>query len=192
MATLGEFSYSLDGSNTQTFQLERTANPQAVNMVRFDFSSNHGNLELTCIYRFRVHGTEPGSLSNAAWCPHLWAAHQSLKDYWIPFANQSTSSALRVLSQSVLGLAQEWMPEQKLKGIELVTSDCPHVYLARLISVVCTLSWIGPDVLYLARFLILVPLDRCTVPTLVSNLLVCNSGYTMPRLHCYSLQDWCI
>ena len=104
----------------------------------------------------------------------------------------SASSALRVLSQSVLGLAQEWMPEQKLKGIELVTSDCPHVYLARLISVVCTLSWIGPDVLYLARFLILVPLDRCTVPTLVSNLLVCNSGYTMPRLHCYSLQDWCI
>jgi len=66
MATLGEFSYSLDGSNAQTFQLERTANPQAVNMVRFDFSSNHGNLELTCIYRFRVHGTEPGSLSNAA------------------------------------------------------------------------------------------------------------------------------
>jgi len=66
MATLGEFSYSLDRSNAQTFQLEIGANPQAVNMVRFDFSSNHGNLELTCIYRFRVHGTEPGSLSNAA------------------------------------------------------------------------------------------------------------------------------
>jgi hypothetical protein len=71
MATLGEFSYSLDSSNAQTFQLERSANPQAVNMVRFDFSSNHGNLELTCIYRFRVHGTEPGSLSNTAWCPDL-------------------------------------------------------------------------------------------------------------------------
>ncbi|KAF8783819.1 hypothetical protein HU200_000259 [Digitaria exilis] len=60
MATLGEFSYNLDNSNAQTFQLERSANPQAVNMVRFDFSSNHGNPELTCIYRFRVHGTEPG------------------------------------------------------------------------------------------------------------------------------------
>ena len=145
MATLGEFSYSLDGSNAQTFQLERTANPQAVNMVRFDFSSNHGNLELTCIYRFRVHGTEPGSLSNLAWCPHLWAAHQSLKDYWIPFANQSTSSALRVLSQTVLGQVQEWMPEQKLKGLSSLQVTAPTFILLRLISVVCTLftnsSW---------------------------------------------------
>ncbi|CAN6271639.1 unnamed protein product [Urochloa humidicola] len=58
MAALGEFSYNLDNSNAQTFQLERSANPQAVNMVRFEFSSNHGNSELTCIYRFRVHGTE--------------------------------------------------------------------------------------------------------------------------------------
>jgi hypothetical protein len=32
-------------------------------MVRFDFSSNHGNSEHTCIYRFRVHGTEPASLN---------------------------------------------------------------------------------------------------------------------------------
>lgn len=66
MTTLGEFSYNLDNSNAQTFQLERSANPQAVNMVRFEFSSNHGNSELTCIYRFRVHGTEPSSLSTAA------------------------------------------------------------------------------------------------------------------------------
>ncbi|CAN6246977.1 unnamed protein product [Urochloa humidicola] len=58
MAALGEFSYNLDNSNAQTFQLERSANPRAVNMVRFEFSSNHGNSELTCIYRFRVHGTE--------------------------------------------------------------------------------------------------------------------------------------
>ncbi|CAN6230533.1 unnamed protein product [Urochloa humidicola] len=58
MAALGEFSYNLDNSNAQTFQLERSANPRAVNVVRFEFSSNHGNSELTCIYRFRVHGTE--------------------------------------------------------------------------------------------------------------------------------------
>ncbi|CAL4971067.1 unnamed protein product [Urochloa decumbens] len=60
MTALGEFSYNLDNSNAQTFQLERSANPRAVNMVRFEFSSNHGNSELTCIYRFRVHGTESG------------------------------------------------------------------------------------------------------------------------------------
>lgn len=66
MVALGEFSYDLDKSNAQTFQLERTANSRVVNMVRFDFSSNHGNLEHTCIYRFRVHGSEPGSLNTAA------------------------------------------------------------------------------------------------------------------------------
>lgn len=57
MAALGEFSYDLDKSNAQTFQLERTADSRVVNMVQLDFSSNHGNLELTCIYRFRVHGS---------------------------------------------------------------------------------------------------------------------------------------
>ncbi|CAD6251691.1 unnamed protein product [Miscanthus lutarioriparius] len=63
MAALGEFSYDLDKSNAQTFQLERIADSRVVNMVQLDFSSNHGNLELTCIYRFRVHGREPGSLN---------------------------------------------------------------------------------------------------------------------------------
>ncbi|EES06365.1 protein SAD1/UNC-84 domain protein 2 [Sorghum bicolor] len=66
MAALGEFSYDLDKSNAQTFQLERTADSRVVNMVQLDFSSNHGNLELTCIYRFRVHGREPGSLNTGA------------------------------------------------------------------------------------------------------------------------------
>ncbi|CAL5023686.1 unnamed protein product [Urochloa decumbens] len=32
MTALGEFSYNLDNSNAQTFQLERSANPRAVNM----------------------------------------------------------------------------------------------------------------------------------------------------------------
>lgn len=66
MATLGEFAYDLEKSNAQTFQLERTTDSRVVNMVQFDFSSNHGNSELTCIYRIRVHGSEPGSLSIAA------------------------------------------------------------------------------------------------------------------------------
>lgn len=63
MSTLGEFSYDLDKSNAQTFQLERTAQSRVVNMVQLDISSNHGNLELTCIYRFRVHGRKPVSPS---------------------------------------------------------------------------------------------------------------------------------
>lgn len=63
MSTLGEFSYDLDKSNAQTFQLERTAESRVVNMVQLDISSNHGNLELTCIYRFRVHGIKPVSPS---------------------------------------------------------------------------------------------------------------------------------
>lgn len=66
MATLGEFSYDLDKNNAQTFQLERTADSRVINVVRFDFSSNHGNSELTCIYRFRVHGREPSTPSIVA------------------------------------------------------------------------------------------------------------------------------
>ncbi|XP_052156777.1 SUN domain-containing protein 1-like [Oryza glaberrima] len=61
VTNLGEFSYDLEKNNVQTFQLERTADSRVINMVRLDFSSNHGNSELTCIYRFRMHGREPGS-----------------------------------------------------------------------------------------------------------------------------------
>ncbi|KAL5224735.1 hypothetical protein ABZP36_011374 [Zizania latifolia] len=65
VTTLGEFIYDLEKSNAQTFQLERTADSRVINMVRLGFSSNHGKSELTCIYRLRVHGTEPGSLDAA-------------------------------------------------------------------------------------------------------------------------------
>lgn len=66
MTTLGEFFYDLEKNNVQTFQLERTADARVVNVVRLDFSSNHGKSELTCIYRFRVHGSEPGSRETPA------------------------------------------------------------------------------------------------------------------------------
>lgn len=58
MFILTEFSYDLDKSNSQTFNVE-SANSGVINMVRFDFSSNHGSSSVTCIYRFRVHGYEP-------------------------------------------------------------------------------------------------------------------------------------
>ncbi|CAO2198359.1 unnamed protein product [Urochloa humidicola] len=58
MAALAEFSYDLDKNNIQTFDV--TASDVGVNnMIRLDFSSNHGSSLLTCIYRFRVHGHEP-------------------------------------------------------------------------------------------------------------------------------------
>ena len=50
-----EFSYDLERSNAQSFNVEPGG---AVNMVRFDFSSNHGSSSHTCIYRLRVHGWE--------------------------------------------------------------------------------------------------------------------------------------
>ncbi|KAJ6844436.1 protein SAD1/UNC-84 domain protein 2-like [Iris pallida] len=55
---LTKFSYDLEKSNAQTFDVEM-ADVRAVNVVRLDFTSNHGNPSLTCIYRFRVHGYEP-------------------------------------------------------------------------------------------------------------------------------------
>ncbi|KAG6522720.1 SUN domain-containing protein 1-like [Zingiber officinale] len=62
VVTLTEFSYDLEKSNAQTFDV-KASNSGIINMVRFDFTSNHGNLAHTCIYRFRVHGYEPGSPS---------------------------------------------------------------------------------------------------------------------------------
>ncbi|KAG6513274.1 SUN domain-containing protein 1-like [Zingiber officinale] len=58
VVTLTEFSYDLEKSNAQTFNIEAT-NSGVINMVRFDFTSNHGNTSHTCIYRLRVHGHEP-------------------------------------------------------------------------------------------------------------------------------------
>lgn len=57
---LTEFSYDLDKSNVQTFPI-LMADSLIINMVRLDFTSNHGSSALTCIYRFRVHGFEPSS-----------------------------------------------------------------------------------------------------------------------------------
>ncbi|KAF8077518.1 hypothetical protein N665_1030s0002 [Sinapis alba] len=60
---LKEFSYDLDRSNAQTFDIAESANSGLVNTVRLDFTSNHGSNSHTCIYRFRVHGRELDSVS---------------------------------------------------------------------------------------------------------------------------------
>ncbi|KAF5189104.1 Sun domain-containing protein [Thalictrum thalictroides] len=54
---LAEFAYDLEKSNAQTFNVE-SSNSGIVNMIRLEFSSNHGGPH-TCIYRLRVHGHEP-------------------------------------------------------------------------------------------------------------------------------------
>ncbi|KAL1187864.1 SUN domain-containing protein 2 [Cardamine amara subsp. amara] len=63
MLLLTEFSYDLDRSNAQTFDIPDSARSGLVNTVRLDFTSNHGNSAHTCIYRFRVHGRELDSVS---------------------------------------------------------------------------------------------------------------------------------
>ncbi|XP_020583068.1 protein SAD1/UNC-84 domain protein 1-like [Phalaenopsis equestris] len=57
---LTEFSYDLNKSNAQTFPIS-TVDSSIINMVRLDFTSNHGSSSHTCIYRLRVHGFEPSS-----------------------------------------------------------------------------------------------------------------------------------
>ncbi|PHU09838.1 hypothetical protein BC332_21698 [Capsicum chinense] len=61
MFLLTEFIYDLDKSNAQTFDVLESASSRVVDMIRFDFTSNHGKPH-TCIYRLRVHGREPSSL----------------------------------------------------------------------------------------------------------------------------------
>ncbi|XP_052145124.1 SUN domain-containing protein 1-like [Oryza glaberrima] len=60
MYVLTEFTYDLDKKNVQTFDIT-APDVGIINMVRLDFTSNHGSSALTCIYRIRVHGHEPVS-----------------------------------------------------------------------------------------------------------------------------------
>lgn len=62
MFLLAEFTYDLEKSNAQTFDVLDTAGIGIVDTVRLDFSSNHGSASHTCIYRLRVHGHEPDSV----------------------------------------------------------------------------------------------------------------------------------
>lgn len=62
VSLLADFTYDLEKSNAQTFDVE-FADSSIVNTVRFDFTSNHGGPLLTCIYRLRVHGHEPESVA---------------------------------------------------------------------------------------------------------------------------------
>ncbi|XP_019449344.1 PREDICTED: protein SAD1/UNC-84 domain protein 1-like isoform X2 [Lupinus angustifolius] len=53
-----EFTYDLEKSKAQTFNVLNSTGSGLIDTVRLDFTSNHGSPH-TCIYRFRVHGHEP-------------------------------------------------------------------------------------------------------------------------------------
>ncbi|CAA0400728.1 unnamed protein product [Arabidopsis thaliana] len=59
MQLLTEFTYDLDRSNAQTFNILESSSSGLIDTVRLDFTSNHGSDSHTCIYRFRVHGRAP-------------------------------------------------------------------------------------------------------------------------------------
>ena len=61
MFLLAEFSYDLEKSNAQAFNVLDLVGSSLVDKVRLDFTSNHGNPSHTCIYRLQVHGHEPSS-----------------------------------------------------------------------------------------------------------------------------------
>ena len=52
---LGEYSYSEDKEPLQYFEVQFPSR-QAFTYIELDIKSNHGNLNYTCLYRFRVHG----------------------------------------------------------------------------------------------------------------------------------------
>ncbi|KAI5723286.1 hypothetical protein M8J76_003819 [Diaphorina citri] len=51
---LGEFMYDSEGPTLQYFEAKMVAD--TFDMVELKILSNHGNIEYTCLYRFRVHG----------------------------------------------------------------------------------------------------------------------------------------
>lgn len=69
MLLLTEFTYDLEKSNAQTFNVMDNTASGLVDTVRLDFTSNHGSPSLTCIYRLRVHGYEPDPSSMTAMQP---------------------------------------------------------------------------------------------------------------------------
>lgn len=52
---LGEYEYSRDGPSLQQFRVQNP-NPIPTRFIELIVQSNHGELQYTCLYRFRVHG----------------------------------------------------------------------------------------------------------------------------------------
>ncbi|CAM6094863.1 unnamed protein product [Calypogeia fissa] len=60
MISYGEFTYDTEKANVQTFSLaEDDVAGALINMIRVHVLSNHGSPTHTCIYRVRMHGSDP-------------------------------------------------------------------------------------------------------------------------------------
>lgn len=61
----GEYEYLENGTSLQYFPVQNfdSHNQRSHNLVELRIESNHGNINYTCLYRFRVHGTLTPSLS---------------------------------------------------------------------------------------------------------------------------------
>ena len=55
---LGKYSYSQDQDPLQFYEV-MFPSKDAFPYIELDIVSNHGNLNYTCLYRFRVHGVLP-------------------------------------------------------------------------------------------------------------------------------------
>ena len=74
MYLLSEFTYELEKSNAQTFNVLDSGVFGLINMVRLDFTSNHGSPSHICIYRFRVHGHELDLFLRWKWSRNVYAS----------------------------------------------------------------------------------------------------------------------
>lgn len=54
---LGEYDYDKDGRPLQQFQVQNQ-NPVPTRFIELLIQSNHGEMQYTCLYRFRVHGNK--------------------------------------------------------------------------------------------------------------------------------------
>lgn len=54
---LGEYTYDKDGDPLQQFNVQNP-NPIPTRFIELLIQSNHGELQYTCLYRFRVHGNK--------------------------------------------------------------------------------------------------------------------------------------
>lgn len=61
----GDYEYAENGSSLQYFPVKNTElqNVRSHNIVELRIESNHGNMNYTCLYRFRVHGKITPTLS---------------------------------------------------------------------------------------------------------------------------------
>ena len=57
---LGKYSYSQDQDPLQFYEVMYPSK-ETYPYIELDIISNHGNLNYTCLYRFRVHGVQPST-----------------------------------------------------------------------------------------------------------------------------------